>query len=225
MKSAHTFRIYTPEGPGGEAERQLIREHKLSLYVNDTLYASFSCMREHLPELVCGQLLADGCIRSASELSDCRFSADERRCDVALMAMAAAGAGLFPPPAVWKPEWVFSAARRFANGTALHRETAAVHAAYLNRGGEAVRTEEDISRRCAVLKALGAMSLQGLSPEDCWLFVSCRVNEEMIRMIAAAGVGLLASKSVATADAVACAKEHGVILICRAWTESFEICR
>ena len=225
MKSEAISQIYTPSGPKGETRRQLIREHTLALYVNGAPYASFSCLREHLPELVCGQLLADGRIRGASELSDCRFSADERRCDVALPDINRGGEIPRPARAVWEPAWVFAAARRFAEGTALYRETAAVHAAYLNRGGEAAFTAEDISRRCAVLKALGAMALRDLPPEDCWLFVSCRVNEEMVRTVAAAGIGLLASKSVATAEAVARAGAQGVTLICRAWPESFELCR
>lgn len=225
MKSEVLSQIYTPEGPGGEIKRQLIREHTLSLYVNDTLYASFSCLREQLPELVCGQLLADGRIRGASDLPDCNFSADERRCDVDLPDMDRAGETLRPASAAWEPAWVFAAARRFSNGTALHRQTAAVHAAYLNLGEETAFTAEDISRRCAVLKALGAMSLRNLPPENCWLFVSCRLNEDMVRTVAATGIGLLASKSVATADAVAYAGAHGVTLICRAWPESFELCR
>ena len=225
MKTAVISQVYTPEGPSGETVRHLIREHTLALYVNGTLCASFSCLREHLQELVCGQLLADGHIRSATEMSDCRFSADELRCDVVLSDMKTAGTSPRPEPAIWELAWVFAAARRFAEGTTLHRETAAVHAAYLNRGGEAAFTAEDISRRCAVLKALGAMALLGFPTEDCWLFVSCRVNEEMVRMVAAAGIGLLASKSVATADAVAYAAAHGVTLLCRAWPESFELCR
>ena len=223
MKREVRTQIYTPEGPAGKTGRQLIAEHTLALYVNAAPYAIFSCLREQLPELVCGQLLADGRIRGAAALADLRFSADDRRCDVTLPETVPAGERPRPAAPAWEPAWVFAAARRFAEGTALYRETGAVHAAYLNRGAEALFTAEDISRRCAVLKALGAMSLRGYAPEDCWLFVSCRVNEEMVRTVAAAGIGLLASKSVATADAAAWAGAQGLTLLCRAWPERFEL--
>ncbi len=215
-------RVYTPDGPGEEKERRLIREHALSLYVSGALYASFSCLRDRLPELVCGQLLSDGRIRSAAELSACRFSADERRCDVTLAAVEPAGEKPGPAPAVWEPDWIFAAAERFARGTALYRETAAVHAAYLNRGGETLFVAEDISRHCAVVKALGHMLLREYAPESCWLFVSCRVNGDMVRRTAAAGIRLLASKSVPTADAADSAGALGTTLLCRAWPDRFE---
>jgi len=56
----------------------------------------------------------------------------------------------------------------------------------------------------------------------CWIFISCRINTDLVRKAAEAGIALLASKSSPTADAVELASSLCLTLICRAWPDRFE---
>ena len=55
------------------------------------------------------------------------------------------------------------------------------------------------------------------------LFTSGRVPVDMVQKVISAGIPVLVSKSVPTAESVELAREYGLNLVCRAWPDKCEI--
>ena len=67
------------------------------------------------------------------------------------------------------------------------------------------------------------MLLNDIPAQKVILFTSGRVPVDMVEKVIQAGVGILISKSVPTAQSATLASEHKLILICRAWPDSYEL--
>ncbi|MBR1855021.1 MAG: formate dehydrogenase accessory sulfurtransferase FdhD [Lachnospiraceae bacterium] len=123
----------------------------------------------------------------------------------------------------WKKEWIFGIANAFAQDSALHKSTGGTHSCMLAVEDRILYKAEDIGRHNALDKAIGYAVREQLNRSECILFTTGRVPTDMVRKAAAAGIPLLVSKAVPTADAVDMARGNGITLICRAWPDSFEI--
>ena len=211
---------FTPAGGTERIDRLLVREHRMKLIVNGSRYAEFCCTRGELRELAAGRLLGDGRLHDPDELLSLSLDGEERVCRAALAPRPRPAGPL--APAVWEPAWIFAAVARFTEGTPLYRATSSVHLAYLYREDRLIHTSEDLSRRCAMEKLLGYGLLNGVPMRACWIYISCRINSDLVRKAAEAGIALLASKSSPTADAAELASSLGLTLICRAWPDRFE---
>ena len=78
---------------------------------------------------------------------------------------------------------------------------------------EVLFQSEDASRHSAVDKAIGWGVINGVPPERCILFSSGRINSEMVKKAARAGVMMLATiKPSVTAKAIKQARENGLML-------------
>ena len=123
----------------------------------------------------------------------------------------------------WKPEWIFTLSEEFKNIKGIHDLTGGSHICILAREGKTLHVSEDIGRHNAVDKAVGYALNNDIPLHECMLFTSGRVPVDMAEKVIAAGVPVLVSKSVPTAEAVELAKEYGLTLICRAWPDKFEL--
>ncbi|MBQ6583141.1 MAG: formate dehydrogenase accessory sulfurtransferase FdhD [Mogibacterium sp.] len=126
-------------------------------------------------------------------------------------------------PLEWKQEWVYRCAARFAEDTPLHQRTSSTHSAFLMRDGAIIFEAEDIGRHNAIDKAVGYAMIHGIDLAACCLFTSGRVPVDVMEKVVRAGIPVLISKEVPTAQAVAMADEYGVTLIGKARPESFEL--
>lgn len=90
---------------------------------------------------------------------------------------------------------VFAAAERASpNG--------GVHACALVRGGEVAYVDTDVARHCAVDRVLGLALQRNAELSELGLLLSARLSAAMALKAALAGVGWIASRSVATSLAV-----------------------
>jgi FdhD protein len=104
--------------------------------------------------------------------------------------------------------------RALAAGQGLWRSTGSNHAAaWLSATGELQLVREDVGRRNALDKLIGAMARAGIDPADGFVAVTSRVSHEMVRKAVHAGIGTLAAISAPTTLAVRVADASGMTLI------------
>lgn len=105
---------------------------------------------------------------------------------------------------------------RFEQQQKMHRATGAMHGAALFHGsGTLLAFAEDIGRHNALDKAIGMVLDQGLLDRVDLAVLSSRLALALTRKAIAAGIGLLAGFSVATAPSVELAHSKGMTLIGR----------
>ena len=238
--------IITADGGRTGTEAVLLCEHGLSIIVNEQHVMRLICTDQYLNELVMGRLLTDGFIESAEDVNKilfCRYNTEARvflnkdieietavneeksSCTGNKILCAVKGRRLLRelPGTHYKPEWIFSIAEEFEKGAALHDMTAGTHSCILARGGEILFTCEDIGRHNAADKAVGYGLCAGIPLSECILYTSGRVPVDMAEKPIAAGIPILASKSVPTAEAVDLARKYGLVIIGNAHPESMKV--
>ena len=245
VASVKVTRVF-PEGDAEEKEVLVVREHPLAVFVNGTKFAELVCTPTNLLELVAGRLLTGNVIEEKSEIADIQFCETQRRAFVTLSHEVSFASGNAPEPtcctgnrqfltradpnelpclekASWKKEHVFALAREFAKGSVVHTHTAGTHSCILAVEGKPVFTAEDIGRHNALDKAVGYMLLHDIPSQKAMLFTSGRVPVDMVEKVILARIPILVSKSVPTAESAELAKSHGLTLIFRAWSDSFDV--
>ena len=223
--------LITTDGGKTETEAVLLCEHELSVIVNEHYVMRLICTGQYMDELVMGRLLTDGFIESAEDVYKILFCKNRTEVsvflnnDIKLEVYSVKGRRPFRelPKPDYKPEWIFSMARRFEQGTELHDITAGTHSCILARKGEILFTCEDIGRHNAVDKAVGYGLSSGIPLSECILYTSGRVPVDMVEKPIAAGIPLLASKSVPTAEAVDLARKYGLVIIGNARPDSMKV--
>jgi len=97
----------------------------------------------------------------------------------------------------------------------LHRATGATHSAVLPpiAGEEPPVLREDIGRHNAVDKAIGRLTLDGLSAEERVLVTSGRISSDVVRKAAGVGIPVILSRSAPTGLAVELAERLGMTVV------------
>lgn len=203
----------------------VLRERELTVVSGGARLGQLTCTDTDLEELVLGWLYTQRLIDAAKEVKSI-----EIRNNHALVTLDGPDRApterravhKLPPAPDWSPEDVFALARRFREGMPLHRRTGAAHSCFLMRAGAVVYAAEDVGRFNAVDKAVGYALRQGIPLGECLLYTSGRVSATLVEKLAAAGVPVLVSKAIPTAQAVSGARRRGLTLLCRAWEDRFE---
>ena len=204
--------------------RPLVREHRLNLYVDGAPYALLVCTRSQLPQLVLGRLCTDGRVAAAEDVRSLEFSALEDEAHVSLRSGAGSGGmRVLTDRSNWRSEDIFRLAAYKWEAMPLHDATAGTHGSLLLRRGEVLCCCEDIGRHNAIDKAVGAALTDGVPLSECVLYTTGRIAVDIVRKAAAAGVPVLASRALPTAEAVLLAKDLGLTLIGRAWEDRYEL--
>ena len=239
-------KIIKTDGQVMAGEAVILKEHVLSVIVNENPVFRLVCTQTHLKELVAGRLFTEGLIDSPDEIEKLYFCPSENEsrvfldhmidweawqgaepscCTANRVFLSASGkSALKPVPALsWKPEWIFALSRRFLSGVDIHRATQGTHSCFLSRDGEILFSSEDIGRHNAIDKAIGFAILNKIPLSECLLYTSGRVPVDMVQKVISAGIPVLVSKAVPTVESIELAKEYGLTLICRAYPDQFEL--
>ena len=212
------------EGSETPLERELICEHRLMLSVDGAAFAQLVCTRSMLRQLILGRLCTAGRIRAPKDVIAMRFSENEDRAEVTLRP----GAGSDRPRNLtdqsrWSSEDIYRLAARARTSMPLHDATQGTHGCLLLHRGEVLCCCEDIGRHNAIDKAVGEALVRGIPTCECVLYTTGRIAVDIVEKTATAGVGVLATRALPTAEALALAKTLGLTLICRAWEEQYEV--
>ena len=221
--------VHYPGGETADKECALIKEHELTVIVNEQPVLKIICTGDDLKELVVGRLCTEGLIERAGDIEKLYFCRYGREASVFLNrelvlkdALRTDKSWKKLPEAHPDPDMIFSLAARFREDSRLHRTTQGTHSCILASNAGIQFECEDIGRHNALDKAVGYALMNDIPLHECMLFTSGRVPVDMAEKVIAAGIPVLVSKSVPTAEAVAYAKEYGLQLIFRAYPDSYE---
>ena len=234
------------DGACEKQEAVIITEHAMDIIVNEKKIMQLSCTGTNLCELVVGRLVTEGIIETFDDVETIQICESGLRATVFLAhdiqfeeiiekeKTCCTQNKVFSrslsqkelkevKPAVWKNEWIFNLANEFAKDSGIHNATKGTHCCYLGVESDVIASFEDIGRHNAVDKTIGYALINGISFNRCILFTTGRVPTDMVAKAVAAGIPVLVSKAVPTDEAVAMAKKYKLALICKAWTDRFEI--
>ena len=237
--------VLYPDGSRAGRVSTLLKEHELTVIINEQPALRLICTKEYLKELVTGRLYTEGIIGKAEDIARLYFCRYEKEASVFIegnvvledtirkdLSCCAGNAVLKSKndtislkklsAADYDPKWIFALAESFGNDSRLHGMTQGTHSCILARNGDIVFSCEDIGRHNTVDKAVGYGLLNNIPLNECMLYTSGRVPVDMAEKVIAAGIPVLVSKSVPTSESVSLAKEYGLTLIFRAHPDSFE---
>jgi molybdopterin-guanine dinucleotide biosynthesis protein B len=226
-----------------EIEERVADEVPVAIELDGSVRLVVFATPTDLPDLVLGYLLCEGIAEAADDLLGVDASQEgdglllrARLADAAgkrlaargastaasvpaggaLALLAAAGRGIDRRVAPVEVEHAALVAgmEALAGGRGLWRATGASHAAaWISAAGELVLVREDVGRRNALDKLIGAMARAGIDPASGFAAITSRVSHDLVRQAASAGIGLLAAMSAPTALAVRLADAAGMTLV------------
>ena len=198
----------------GEVESvkdMLAVETDIAIEVRGETLIRTTCSPGQLQEWVHGYLLSEGRIMSASDVARIR----EVTGGVSVELTASAPSGLTPlAPVVSeltvKRGRLLAVGREVAERADVFNRTGGTHAMAIVSETEIVAFVEDISRTCALEKALGLALAQNVVFRRSLAFLSSRVPSRMIAKLARCGLPIVAAVSAPTAEAVRLAEALNV---------------
>jgi molybdopterin-guanine dinucleotide biosynthesis protein B len=229
-------------GGGSEVEEQVADEVPMAIEVEGVPSLALYATPTDLDDLALGVLLGEGIAVDATDLlglervprgeglllrarlgaaAAARLKARPAGAGLRAAGSAAAllvGEGSIPARRVAAVEIghaaLIAGVRALAAGEGLWKSTGASHAAaWISPAGELLLLREDVGRRNALDKLVGAMARAGVDPAGGFAAVTSRVSHDLVRQAAAAGIGLLAAMSAPTALAVRLADAVGMTLV------------
>lgn len=227
IRKARVLRVDLESGEKTFVKEPLAVEIPLSIYVNGRHYATLPATPSKIRELAVGHLIAEGVLRSISEIK--RMNVKNSRVDIQLMKNLKASEIVrikTPGGMAVKPDSgrflrnrieatkVVEMARRLCQESKTHQATRGVHfAAIIRPTGKIASFAEDVSRHSAVDKVVGNAALKKIRFSDCVLFTSCRLSASIVLKAARMGIPILASIAYPLESGVVVAKKMGLTLV------------
>ena len=194
-------------------EDALVTETNVAIELCGEELIRTTCSPDLLREWVIGYLFSEGHIASPRNVEEIRES--DGRLSVELAASATTKpAPLAPVKSDWTvaPERILAIARDAIERADVFSQTGGTHAMAVANETDIFSLIEDISRTCALEKAIGLALEEGVDFSRSLAFLSSRVSSRMIAKLARCGVPIAAAVSAPTIDAVRLAEELDVCL-------------
>jgi len=196
-----------------ETSDMVVNEEEVNLFLGNRVFKTFYALPENLKELCTGFLLTSGYIPEDS----CEFDIINTDCCNFFLKKSPIIKGdrktknenvLFEPDILE----IYDLMERFNNLSCLFRKTGGVHSAGLSEKGEIVVFCEDISRLNSLDKCIGKAFLRKTDFNKVTLFLSCRINLEIMKKIINVGIKAVVSKSAVSSKAVEAAQKERIFL-------------
>ncbi|MBU0595509.1 formate dehydrogenase accessory sulfurtransferase FdhD [Candidatus Bipolaricaulota bacterium] len=201
--------------PGGLAriDDTLVTELNVAIQLHSKELIRATCSPGHLHEWVIGYLLSEGYIAKPGDVAEIEEA--DGVFGVRLSDLAPTEpreAARLESELIVEPQRVLDIARGVVSQADVFHRTGGTHAMAIATEHEVFAFAEDISRTCALEKALGIALLEGAEFGQCVAFLSSRVPSRMLIKLARCGIPIVAAVSAPTADAVRIAERLNVCL-------------
>jgi FdhD protein len=187
----------------------VIRETEVVIKVDGRVHRNLTCLSEHLEELALGYLFDEG-IASPSDIDITvegnTISVSRKRCSkvqkpvVIESKLQATG------------EQILGWAEELGKSCPLHIKTGGTHIIGIVHD-DSIFFVEDISRHCAIDKAIGIAVKSGLNLSNCVMVTSCRQTISAMKKAVTVGIPIVVTVAAPTTLAVAEALKYGVTLV------------
>ncbi|MFA5055891.1 MAG: formate dehydrogenase accessory sulfurtransferase FdhD [Dehalococcoidia bacterium] len=197
----------------------VIRESEVIIKIDGRMHRQLSCLIENLEELTLGHLFAEG-IASPSDIDITvdgnTISVYRKRCSRAQKPAIIESRLQVTDDQILR--WI----KELDRNCPLHTRTGCTHIVGIVYN-DSIFFVEDISRHCAIDKAIGAAVRKGIDLSGCVIVTSCRQTISTMRKAIAAGIPIVASLAAPTTLSVNEALKYGVTLIGFARGNEFNI--
>jgi len=214
MDETERARIHRIDGDRIESvDDALVVEQAVAIEVEEEILIRTTCSPRQLREWAIGYLFSEGLITRPDDIETIHEADGVLSVELARCAP--------PEPAPHAPvesEWrvtadrILAVARVMVEKAELFRETGGTHAVAIADDTDVLAFVEDISRTCALEKALGIALRQHIDFSRSLAFLSSRVPSRMIAKLARCGIPIVAAVSAPTLDAVRLAEQLNVCL-------------
>jgi FdhD protein len=241
MEKTENRTIVRIDSDGRRAQDDLvIREHALTITLNDRQFVTMLCSPCDLEALGLGFLLSEGVIKSLEDVESLSLSDDEDELSVYLKDDGALGEELFGKRAItsgcgrgsmfysimdaldfqevsWDVEVsagsILGFASELQSRSELFKTTGGAHAAALCKEGGMLVFKDDIGRHNAVDKVFGECLMKGIETGGKILITTGRISSEILLKSVRRGIAVVASRSAPTGLAVEFAEKAGITLV------------
>jgi FdhD protein len=187
----------------------VVCESEVIIKIDGRVHRQLSCLNENLAELVLGYLFAEG-IASPSDtditVDGNTISVFRKRCSKV------------QKPAVIESKLqvtdgqILSWIEELDRNCPLHMKTGGTHVMGMVHD-DSIFFVEDISRHCAIDKAIGMAIRKGIDLSDCVIVTSCRQTISTMRKAIVAGIPIVASRAAPTTLSISEALNYGVTFV------------
>ena len=191
-------------------EDTLVVEQNVALEVNGELVIRTTCSPGGLREWAFGVLFSEGWISRPEDVKV--LGEDAGFVTVELSSSGPASLRPVDSDLVVERNRLRKLAAEAGERATVFRETGGTHAMGVVDGTGIRTLVEDISRTCALEKAIGEALIAGVDFGQSFSVLSSRVPFRMVRKLARCGIPIVAAVSAPTAEAVDLAEELGICL-------------
>jgi len=187
----------------------VIRESEVVIKIDGRTHRHLTCLAEHLEELALGYLFDEG-IASPSDIDvtvDGATISVTRKCKSRVRKPSVADSDLKVIDSQ-----IFAWAEELNKSCPLHIKTGGTHIVGIVHG-DIMFFVEDISRHCAIDKAIGIAVRNGYDMSDCVIVTSCRQTISAMKKEVRAGFPIVVTIAAPTTLAVKEAVDYGVTLV------------
>ncbi|WP_458700260.1 formate dehydrogenase accessory sulfurtransferase FdhD [Sulfurospirillum sp. 1307] len=231
------------DGKKFEVEDEVIREIKLTIFVNGKKVGALMSVPLDLKELAVGFLMSESIIEDVNDIKDIELKdidtknfevyidaiVNEKnieRLDLEGVIVSGCGRGVSTQiskiaidAAIMKDEFkikadlLFKEMAKFYTQCPLYEQTGCVHTAKIYFDEDTYFIGEDIAQHNTIDKAVGKARLAGIDVSKCFLMVSGRLSSEMVAKAVTHQIPILASRTASTCRGVNIADKFGLTLI------------
>lgn len=222
---------------------EVIREVKLTIFVNERRVGALMSVPVDLKELAVGYLMSESIIEDVKDIEDIELKdidtknfelhvkakANEKnidRLDLEGVIVSGCGRGVSTQiskvaidGAIMRDDFkikanlLFEEMAKFYTQCPLYEQTGCVHTAKVYFDKETYFIGEDIAQHNTIDKAVGKARLAGIDVSKCFLMVSGRLSSEMVAKAVTHQIPILASRTASTCRGVNIADKFGLTLI------------